>query len=94
MGERRIFLNFYFCTIFCAIRLNSKFQIDYQACDCSFVDIAPPVFILDVQDRRKQIQLSFVGHFTSESADRSYTGNVSSMIVLLYYAGASLHSRL
>ena len=92
MDGRRIFLDFFLCTIPCAIRLNFKFQID--AYDCSFADIFPPVFFWDVQDRRKQIQLAFVGHFTSESADRSYTGNVSSMIVLLYYAGTSLHSLL
>ena len=93
MDGRRIFLDFFLCIIPCAIRLNFKFQID--AYDCSFADIFPPVFFWDVQDRRKQIQLSFVGHFTSESADRSYTGYVSSMIVLLYYASASLpHSTL
>ena len=75
------FLNFYLCTISCAICLNLNF-LNYQACDCSFVDISPHVFFWDVQDRRKQIQLSFVGHFTSESADRSYTGNVPTMLAL------------
>ena len=43
-GGRRIFLNFFLCTITCAIRLNFKFQIDYHACDCSLVDISPHGF--------------------------------------------------